>query len=186
MNRKHGMHYTLAEELSGGHQSGAYLVRTPDGRESVLKWSSNKSWRLQVERAAPVIKQARGAGWPTPRWLAWGATPSGYPYQIQELAFGNPAKVLDRRLAQAALKVIHSQSGMCPLTRQNWSTYDWEVVFAEKSNFLLTIAEFSPGGKQFVDLLRNRIAPFRDVQVPLWILSTGILIQAMSCSSTMK
>jgi aminoglycoside phosphotransferase (APT) family kinase protein len=141
-------------------------VCTREGEQAVLKWSSNKSWRLQVERAAPVIKQARAAGWPTPMWLAWGATPSGYPYQIQEFAFGHRAEVLDQRLAQAAVKVIHRQSGMRPQTEQDWSAYDWEVVFADKSNFLTTVAASAHAGRDFVDVLRDRTARFRDVRLP--------------------
>jgi len=166
INHKHHMQYGLTEELAGGNQSGAYLVRTPDGEEAVLKWSSAKSWLLQVERAAPLITQARALGWPTPAWLAWGATPSGYPYEIQEFASGDRAKVLNARLAHAALKVIQLQAGVCPQTEQDWSAYDWEVVFADKSNFLSTVAASSPAGNAFVDLLRRRTAKFRDVQLP--------------------
>jgi hypothetical protein len=44
INHKHQVQYGLAEELAGGNQSGAYLIRTPDGEEAVLKWSSAKSW----------------------------------------------------------------------------------------------------------------------------------------------
>lgn len=71
VNRAHNLHYELIAELSGGYQSGAFLIRGSAANKAALKWSRNKSWSRQVERVASLIPFARAMSWPAPAWLAW-------------------------------------------------------------------------------------------------------------------
>lgn len=59
-----GVGWRVARKLAGGWNQGAYLVRGPGGERAVLKYYAADPGRIAA--AAPVIRAARGHGWPTP------------------------------------------------------------------------------------------------------------------------
>src|SRR5215210_2122379 len=83
VNGAHGSTYALLRSLVGGVQSGAWLLQDESGTTAVLKWSPNKSWAGQIQRASRAVATVRLQGYPTPAWLAVGITSSGYGYQVQ-------------------------------------------------------------------------------------------------------
>lgn len=165
INRTHATEFVLDRRLDGGFQNGAYALRAPDGGLAVLKWTAQRAWACQVQRAQPVVAAARAAGWPTPAWLLTGTTPSGYPYQIQEYAEGSHPKGVTRQLTQAALPLLDIQADLHPQTVHDWAAYDHAVVFADESGFASTVAAFSSDGAEFVETVRERTAPFRDIKL---------------------
>lgn len=67
--------YSVVRPLVGGVQSGAWLLASGQGGWAVLKWSRDRSWGGQIQRAARSVERVRDRGYPTPAWLAVGVTP---------------------------------------------------------------------------------------------------------------
>jgi aminoglycoside phosphotransferase (APT) family kinase protein len=167
INRTHDTKYNLLHRLSGGQQSGAYLVESPEGQQAILKWNTRKQSVHKVEQAAESVRLAREWGWPTPRWHIWGVSPSGYPYQIQDFMPGATRNRLDPNLVEEALRVIDLQAGKAPDVDQNWTIRDRAIVYCDdKHSSLNQIAEYSEAGKDLANLLRAKVAAFRDTPIP--------------------
>jgi len=132
VNDTHAVAYRLERKLAGGIRSGAYEVRDAMGGRAVLKWSTDLTWARQVLRAAPVVERMRRAGWPTPRWLAFGVTPEGHPYQLQEHVLGQPLQRLDGPAVRVLLDLVDSHHGLDPDPGRNWSTFVSDVVFDDR------------------------------------------------------
>ncbi|MEY9862740.1 aminoglycoside phosphotransferase (APT) family kinase protein [Catenulispora sp. GAS73] len=167
INHTHGTDFVLDHRLKGGFQNGAYALRAGAAPEltAVLKWTADANRAGLIQRAQPVVVAARAAGWPTPAWLMAGSTPSGYPYQVQEIAEGTHPERVTRNLVQAALPVLDVQAGLRPETDQDWSAYDHAVVFADESGFSSTLAAYSPAGAEFVETMRRWVAPHRGAEL---------------------
>lgn len=165
VNRTHGTGYGLVGRLAGDRQSGTYLIRDAECGDAVLKWSTRTSAAGQVLRAAPVVAAARAAGWPTPAWLAVGATPSGFPYHVREYAEGEPGDLVSADLVRAVLPALDAQAGLRPATDRDWSAHDHRVVFENGSGFAGQVAA-APDGARLVGLLEAWTARFRQVELP--------------------
>ncbi|MFI8437383.1 hypothetical protein ACIGJO_27315 [Streptomyces sp. NPDC079020] len=87
-NRAHATDFQLDHRFADGFPSGAWLLTDGSGQQAVLKWSPDRGWASQIERAARSVAKVHSAGYPTPAWLAAGMTSNGFGYQIQELAPG--------------------------------------------------------------------------------------------------
>ena len=83
INRTHSTAYTLLQRLDGGHSTGAHLLRAPDSSLAVLKWTADKQQASHVNNTARLLSEVRSRGYPTPAWLLWGVSPSGYPYHVE-------------------------------------------------------------------------------------------------------
>jgi hypothetical protein len=143
INRTHKLDYTLSHRLDGGWSNGAYLLQNKNSdassdkcdnegkdRAAVLKWNVNKDWAQQVLQAGPLIARACAAGYPTPPWLAFGVSPSGYPYQVQAFAAGSPADEVSIELVDALLPIFDMQRNFKPdKTTHNWTARDFKIVF---------------------------------------------------------
>jgi aminoglycoside phosphotransferase (APT) family kinase protein len=165
INGTHGLSFKVIERFSGGYQSGAYLLQNSEGEKAVLKWNNHKSEKKPVDEAAAAIKLARSFGWPTPDWLAWGITPSGYPYQVQEYVQGEHQDKVGTILVKDALRVIDLQAGRAPEMEKNWTKFDRDVVFNNEVCFYSKIFEYSESGKALIELLRSKAEPFRDTDI---------------------
>lgn len=64
-------------KLAGGYHLGAYEVVAKDGARAVLKWWPPSDEPDDLAATAQAVADARRAGWPTPRWLSFGALPDG-------------------------------------------------------------------------------------------------------------
>jgi hypothetical protein len=166
INRTHGTSYRLLERLAGGFQCGAYLIENAEGEKAVLKWNYRKSTVEKLEQTAQAIKHARAFGWPTPDWTAWGITPSGYPYQIQEFVAGSSPERVTTALVKEILRVIDLQAGKAPDTDQDWMKYDLGVVYEGEDDFFKKIADYSESGKELVELISGKLERFRNVDIP--------------------
>src|SRR5687767_14183987 len=88
INDRHGTSWSLVGRLPGGHLQGAHELRGPRGERGVLKWPQRDLSAAQLDAAARTVEVARKRGWPTPRWLAFGALPEGAVYIVEELVDG--------------------------------------------------------------------------------------------------
>lgn len=118
-----------------------------------------------MEQAAKAIKLAREFGWPTPAWLAWGTTPSGYPYEVQEFLTRTHRDHVDIAFAKAAMHVIDIQAGKAPNIDQDWTKYDRSVVYEGQAGFYKRIAEFSDSGRDFIGFINEKMKAFQDILV---------------------
>lgn len=118
-----GSSYALLRPLVGGVQSGAWLIQDEAQNVAVLKWTPERSWAGQVQRADQAVAAARRHGYPTPAWLAVGTTRQGYAYQVQEHVGGRSLEYLSVRVAGGLVDLLESQAGLDPDPGRSWSTY---------------------------------------------------------------
>jgi aminoglycoside phosphotransferase (APT) family kinase protein len=134
----------------------------------VLKVSplASVEWSEKVVRAASIVAKARARGWPTPAWLAVGTTSQGWPYQLQEWVEGDPMDRLGVEDVELILDLLETQAGIDPRTRQDWSRYDHEVVFADRDGLASRVRDSSPEGAEVVAAFASLCAPYRRVSLP--------------------
>ena len=113
INRVHGVAFTLRSRCLAGLQNGAWRLTDRDGQPAILKWSTDGSAAQILHRAATVAR-LRAAGYPTPRWLAAGATTDGRVYHIQDFVPGAAAHPLTVPAAELLLDVLEQQAGLDP------------------------------------------------------------------------
>ncbi|OIH93452.1 aminoglycoside phosphotransferase family protein [Curtobacterium sp. MCBA15_001] len=122
--------WRIVGPLTGGRQSGAWLVEGPGGDRAVVKLATSPDWAERLSTAARSVARVRAAGYPTPAWSAVGSTPAGVGFVIQEFRHGRPTEVVDERVAVALLDVIASEAGLDPEPARCWSDFVVEQVGA--------------------------------------------------------
>ena len=165
-NARHHTSWQLRSRLSGGYQSGAYLIADPAGRRAVLKWSSARDWAPTVLAAAPVVAAARASGWPTPAWLAVGQTDDGYPYQVQDFVEGTTQETVSHGWLDLTLPVVTSHAGLGRDGMRNWSRYDHDVVYAPRNDNRVAVASSGPAGAYLSDVITLLNGDHEDVKLP--------------------
>ncbi len=113
--------YSVVRPLVGGVQSGAWLLASGQGGWAVLKWSRDRSWGGQIQRAARSVERVRDRGYPTPAWLAVGVTSAGLGYQIQEYVSGRPQERLTADLVRQCITVLELHRDLDPDPARSWS-----------------------------------------------------------------
>ena len=88
--------------------------RNDTGRQAVFKWTSDRLWAEQIQRASRAVDAVRRRGYPTPAWLTVGITSSGFGYQVQEYAPGRPREYLTAATARRAVDVLELQKDLDP------------------------------------------------------------------------
>jgi hypothetical protein len=139
-----GAGWQVSRKLAGGWNQGAYLVCGPGGKHAVLKCYAEDPERIAA--AVPVIRAARGHGWPTPAWLATGTTRSGVAWVLQEFAAGERPRRLDDRLAALMVEVLEVQAGLGKLAGPGWSQWAWGTVFEDWGGLRATLRSRFPRG----------------------------------------
>lgn len=153
-NASDGTDFTLVRRLPGGYQEGAYEIEGGDGQRAVLKWNRRSTSAKRLVEAARLTDEARGAGWPTPKWLSTGITEGGERYVVQELIAGNHLEQLDEDALDALLAVNEIQATLRPDTDQEWSNYALAVVFENRYGWLGRITESCREGEEFARVVR--------------------------------
>lgn len=119
--------WQLEERLAGGLLGGAWRVN--DGAvAAVLKWHDPASDVPRNPDAPAVVAYIRAAGYPTPAWLASGATTAGIAWSIQELVGGAPSLHLDVAAAERVVDLVRLQRTISPPTTMSWTTFMRETV----------------------------------------------------------
>ena len=154
INATDGSRFSLVRRLPGGYQEGAYEIRGRDGQRAVLKWHTRPDTPDRLAEVARIVDQARGAGWPTPRWLSTGETDRGEVYVVQEFVPGAHLGRLDENALDALLAVNDIQARVRPDTDHEWSSYALDVVFNNRSGMLGRISESCADGARFERAVR--------------------------------
>lgn len=113
LNRAHGLTLALHSRCPAGVQSGAWRLTDPNGRPAILKWSTEGS-TAQILHRASTVAALRAAGYPTPSWLAAGATVGGRIYHVQEFVPGTASHPLTAPAADLLINTLEHQAGLDP------------------------------------------------------------------------
>lgn len=151
VNRAHSTTYRLVQPLLGGFQSGAWLITDASGSTAVLKWSPERAWAAQIQRAARVVATARRHGYPAPAWLAVGSTRAGHGYQIQAFAIGQPKLELTTDVAEAMIELIEQQTDLDPDPDRSWSTYLADQLANRWASTTAAVKSSGPAGSALVE-----------------------------------
>jgi aminoglycoside phosphotransferase (APT) family kinase protein len=146
VNLAHAGTYQLVRPLQGGRQSGAWLIADGEGREAVLKWTSDPTWATQIQRASRAIPRIRSAGYPTPAWLAVGITRRGQGYQVQEHLRGAPREQLTEETARRLIEVLELHADLDPDPGRSWSDHLAASVSGKRASMSAEVASTGPGG----------------------------------------
>jgi hypothetical protein len=113
VNAAHRLEFVLRRRCAGGLQGGAWLLADPTGARAVLKWERAGSV-ARIEELAAAVALIRVAGYPTPAWLAAGATSAGIAYHVQEFVAGEASTPLTPARAELLIGVLERQAGLDP------------------------------------------------------------------------
>lgn len=103
---------TDVERLAGGVQGGAWRVRA-EHSHAVLKarpWAHDLHLE-QMETSGRVTDRLRAAGYPTPRWLATGAS-KVLVWQLQEYVDASHSRAFDDDIIDELLGVLSSNKAL--------------------------------------------------------------------------
>ncbi|MGW0659428.1 aminoglycoside phosphotransferase family protein [Streptodolium elevatio] len=119
-NRVWGLRFGLGERFADGLQGGAWNLAEPGGRRAVLKLRRADP-RMPIGDVARAVERVRGAGYPTPRWLATGDPGGGLTYHVQEFAYGNASTPLTPDTIRPLLDTLELHAGLDPLPSRDRS-----------------------------------------------------------------
>ena len=166
LNATHGLALTLQSRFDSGMQSGAWLVVDDDDRPAVLKWSRNGS-EPDLLRLAGVVERIRGAGYPTPDWLAVGSTATGCTYHLQEFAPGQPSWPLTVPATELFIEVLECQAGLDPDPSRDRSAEVSKAAVDESiGGPRHTVRQSAPGGAELIARYDQLLAPYGAVDLP--------------------
>jgi hypothetical protein len=129
INERHAMSWSPVRRLPGGYLQGAYELGGGRDERGVLKWHPRGLSARQVVDAARAVEAARARGWPTPRWLAFGALPEGGVYVVEEFVDGVVPPRFSGDGVEQLLRANRLQADVRPELEQDWSSYIQSVVF---------------------------------------------------------
>jgi aminoglycoside phosphotransferase (APT) family kinase protein len=166
-----GADITVVRRLPGGLNGGAVRVQAAGRGDAVLKAvpRAHPGHLEETERARRIAEHMRrAAAYPTPAWLAVGATAT-HVWQLTELVDAEPAAALTPSLVEQLLDVVELQAGQASEPYDHWS-YAWRVASGvssaddqtpEQSRLRRSIAELpqhSPAVSALVERLRRACA----------------------------
>lgn len=149
VNAQLGRDYRWQQELVGGEQSGAHLIRLDD-RLVVLKWEP-PGWRAdQLFRAYPAMIHATQSGWAAARWLTARRLKAGGAFVLQEYVDGVPMSIIDVATAEAVIAANTTQAGGALASMVNDSA-QLEAMLSGDHPWQHQVAGFSPAGAALVE-----------------------------------
>ena len=127
-----GAEVTVISRLRGGVNGGALRVQVAGRADAVLKaapWA-HPSHLDETLRAQRVAGHLRSHGYPTPAWLAVGATATQV-WQLMEFVDAAPAPGLTPSLVEQLMEIIELQAGQASEPYDHWS-YAWRVATGQE------------------------------------------------------
>ncbi len=123
-----GAEVTLLRRLPGGVNGGAFHVQLAGRATAVLKAAPRAHPKHLDEtlRARRVVEHMRRRGYPTPAWLAVGATAT-HVWHLVDFVDAAPAPELTQSLVEQLMEIIELQAGQASEPYDHWS-YAWRVA----------------------------------------------------------
>jgi len=166
LNRAHGLTFALHSRCPAGLQDGAWRLTDPDGRLAILKWRPDGSAVQMVHRARTVAR-LRAAGYPTPAWLAAGATSDGCVYYVQDFVPGMPCHPLTAAAADLLVNVLERHAGLDPDPGRDRNEHVKRMAFDESADSpRQTARQLGPPGHALVAHYEELLDRHRAVQFP--------------------
>ena len=128
-----GAEVTLLSRLSGGVNGGAMRVRLAGRAHAVLKAvpRAHPNQLDETLRAQRVVEHMRRRGYPTPAWLAVGATAT-HVWHLMDFVDAAPVPELTPSLVAQLMEIIELQAGQASEPYDHWS-YAWRVATGQES-----------------------------------------------------
>jgi hypothetical protein len=119
--------------LPGGLSGGAVRVQLAGRVTAVLKAVplAHPGHLDETLRAQRVVEHMRGRGYPTPAWLAVGATAT-HVWHLMDFVDAASAPELTPSLAEQLMEIIELQAGQASEPYDHWS-YAWRVATGQES-----------------------------------------------------
>ncbi|MFI2365382.1 phosphotransferase [Promicromonospora sp. NPDC019610] len=123
---------TRVSRLPGGINGGAVRVQVAGRTDAVLKAAprAHPHHLDETLRAQRVVEHMRGRGYPTPAWLAVGATAT-HVWQLMDFVDAAPASELTPSLVEQLMEIIELQAGQASEPYDHWS-YAWRVATGQE------------------------------------------------------
>ena len=128
-----GAEVTLLGRLSGGVNAGAMRVQLAGGAYAVLKavpWA-HPNHLDETLRAQRVVEHMRRRGYPTPAWLAVGATAT-HVWHLMDFVDAAPVPELTPSIVEQPMEIIDLQAGQASEPYDHWS-YAWRVATGQEA-----------------------------------------------------
>ncbi|MEU4388663.1 phosphotransferase [Promicromonospora sp. NPDC023805] len=131
--RSVGAEVTLLGRLTGGVNGGATRVQLAGRADAVLKVvpRAHPDHLDETLRAQRVVEHMRRRGYPTPAWLAVGATAT-HVWHLMDFVDAAPASELNACLIEQLMEIIELQAGQASEPYDHWS-YAWRVATGRDS-----------------------------------------------------
>jgi hypothetical protein len=127
-----GEDVTVLSRLPGGVNSGAIRVQLGGRRSAVLKADILTPHRLDgTLRTQRIVEHMRERGYPTPAWLAVGATTT-HVWHLTDFVDAAPAPQLTLPLVEQLMEIIEIQAGQASEPYDHWA-YAWRVATGRES-----------------------------------------------------
>jgi aminoglycoside phosphotransferase len=128
-----GAEVALLSRLTGGVNGGAVRVRLAGSADAVLKAvpRARPDHLDETLRAQRVVEHMRRRGYPTPAWLAVGATAT-HVWHLMDFVDAAPAPELTPSLVEQLMEIIELQAGQASEPYDHWS-YAWRVATGRDS-----------------------------------------------------
>lgn len=149
-----GAEVTLLGRLTGGVNGGATRVQLAGGAPAVLKAvpRAHPDHLDETLRAQRIVEHMRRRGYPTPAWLAVGATAT-HVWHLMDFVDAAPAQELNASLIEQLIEIIELQTGQASEPYDHWS-YAWRVATGRDSAVAGQVLDEAPEHS----LLRQSIA----------------------------
>jgi hypothetical protein len=128
-----GAEVSLLRRLSGGVNAGAMRVQLAGRANAVLKaepWAHHNHLD-ETLRAQRVVEHMRGRGYPTPAWLAVGATAT-HVWHLMDFVDAAPVPELTPSIVEQLMEIIELQAGQACEPYDHW-LYAWRVATGQES-----------------------------------------------------
>jgi aminoglycoside phosphotransferase len=128
-----GAEVALLSRLTGGVNGGAVRVQLAGSADAVLKAVplAHPDHLDETLRAQRVVEHMRRRGYPTPAWLAVGATAT-HVWHLMDFVDAAPASELTPSLIEQLMEIIELQAGQASEPYDHWS-YAWRVATGRDS-----------------------------------------------------
>src|SRR5262252_1607117 len=128
-----GAQVTVLSRLPGGDHVGAIRVQLAGRANAVLKAvpRGHPGHLDETLRAQRVAEHMRRRGYPTPAWLAVGATAT-HVWHLMDFVDAAPVPELTPSIVEQLMEIIELQAGQGSEPYDHWS-YAWRVATGQES-----------------------------------------------------
>jgi hypothetical protein len=128
-----GAEVTLLSRLPGGLNAGAMRVQFAGRASAVLKAEprAHPSHLDKTLRAQRVVGHMRRRGYPTPAWLAVGATAT-HVWHLMDFVDAAPVPELTPSIVEQLMEIIELQAGQASESYDHWS-FAWRVATGQEA-----------------------------------------------------